>query len=121
MNEVAQQQKLHTVWLVLKFSYGCAAVVIGADKFFNYIVDWSKYLSPLISNMLPLSIPHFMYVVGIVEMIVGLLILSKYTKLGANILSLWFIIIIANLLTMKMYYDIMARDLLLAIASWSLA
>lgn len=121
MNEVRQEQRLHMVWLVLKISYGCAALIIGADKFFNYAVNWSKYLSPLISNALPISIPHIMYTIGVVEILVGLLILSKYTKLGASILSLWFLIIIANLLSMRMYYDIMARDLLLAIAAWSLA
>ena len=63
----------------------------------------------------------FMQGVGVVEMIVGLAILTRWTKLGAYLSACWLVAIAVNLVSMGKFYDIAVRDLLLAVSCFSLA
>lgn len=122
MNEANHfAKKLQVTWFILKLTYGIVAIVAGLDKFFNVITRWDKYVSPLIQNFLPISLTHFMYLVGVVEIIVGIIILSKYTRIGAYLIMAWLLIIVLNLLSMHTFYDICVRDVVMAIGAYSLA
>jgi len=59
---------------------GAGAVSGRADKFFNLLADWPSYMSPLALRVLPFSAPTFMHIVGLIEMVVGLAILTKWTR-----------------------------------------
>ena len=50
-----------------------------------------------------------MHVIGVVEIIAGLIVLSRWTKLGSYIVMLWLIGIAVNLLTTGMFYDLAMR------------
>jgi len=63
----------------LKVGLGLAAFLAGLDKFFNLLADWPGYLSPLLTSLLPVSATTFMWTVGVVEMLVGLAILTRWT------------------------------------------
>jgi hypothetical protein len=54
-------------------------------------------------------------------MIVGLAILTRWTRLGAYIAAAWLVGIALNLVTMGTFFDIAVRDILLAIAAFTLA
>lgn len=113
---------VHASWFTLKITYGIACILVGLDKFFNILTQWSQYLNPKIPMMMHLSIQHFLYGVGILEILVGLLILSKCcTRMGALLLTVWLILIVANLLSLGGYYDIALRDILMAVGAWVLA
>jgi hypothetical protein len=62
-----------------------------------------------------------MYVVGIIEMIVGLAILTRWTLLGSYVATAWLIAIAVNLITTGRYFDIAVRDLALAVSAYTLA
>jgi len=111
----------HRAWHVLKYTYGIVIVIVGLDKFFDFVVRWSQYVSPIVAKMLPVSMHHFMYGVGIVEIIVGILILTKWTRLGAYLAAAWLIIISINLVSMGIYYDIAVRDMVMAAGAYALA
>jgi uncharacterized membrane protein YphA (DoxX/SURF4 family) len=102
MNGVSKpsEVKLHTTWFILKLTYGIVAIVAGVDKFFNLIVHWEQYVSPMVKSMLPISLTHFMYLVGIIEIIAGIIVLSNFTRWGAYIVIAWLLIIVVNLLSM---------------------
>lgn len=121
MNGQTASNLTHGTWLMLKITYGLVAIVAGADKFFNVITYWEHYLSPNISVFIPLPTSQVMYGVGIIEIIVGIMILTKFTRLGAYVMAAWLVIIVANLLSMGMYYDIVVRDLVMAIGALALA
>ena len=106
---------------MLKMTYGLVAIIAGADKFFNLIVHWEKYVSPMVAAYLPINMQYFMYTIGIVEIAVGLLILSQYTRLGAYLIAAWLGIIVLNLLSMGTYYDIAVRDIVMMIGALALA
>jgi hypothetical protein len=62
-----------------------------------------------------------MYLVGIVEVVVGVLVLTKWTRYAAYIASAWLVCIALNLLTTGKYFDIAARDVVMAVGAFTLA
>ena len=53
-------------------TYGIVGIVAGTDL----ITHWEQYVSPIVLHMLPITPTHFMYLVSIVEIGVGILILA---------------------------------------------
>jgi len=113
--------KLDSSWWALRVGIGLAAFLAGADKFFNILADWGMYLSPVAEKLLPVSGKTFMHLAGIVEMAVGLAILTRWTRVGAYIASVWLVLIAVNLLTSGGFFDIAVRDVEVAIAAFVLA
>ena len=113
--------ELDTPWWTLRLTFGLVPIVAGVDKFTNLLVDWTKYLSPVATNALPISASTFMMVVGVIEVIAGLLVLSRFTRFGAYLVSAWLVGIAVNLITTGTYFDIAVRDLVMAIGAFTLA
>jgi hypothetical protein len=61
-----------------------------------------------------------MAVVGVIEIAVGFAILAGWTRLGAYVASAWLLGIAANLL-LAGFYDIAVRDVVMALAAFTLA
>ncbi len=114
-------ERLTTPWWALRVALGAAAFLAGLDKFFNLLADWPGYLSPLVAHLLPVSVASFMHAIGIVEMAVGALILSGYTQLGGYVAAIWLAGIAINLVTTGRYFDVAVRDVVMAIAAFTLA
>jgi hypothetical protein len=79
------------------------------------------YLSPLTTKMLPVSGATFMHVVGVVEIVAGLIVLSRWTKIGSYIVMCWLVAIAVNLVTTGMFFDLAMRDVEIAIGAFVLA
>ena len=107
---------------VLRYSYGIVVLLAGIDKILgtNLIVEWSMYISPFVANLLPVSTGAFLVTIGLVEVVVALMLLTKYQKLGAYLSVAWLLLISVNLLILG-YVDIAIRDVLLAIGALVLA
>jgi len=58
---------------------------------------------------------------GLVAMIVGLMVITRWPRLGAYIASLWLLLIAINLLTTGQYFDIALRDVGLCLSAFGLA
>ena len=121
MNTQTSDRRLDSVWWALRIGLGLGPFLAGLDKFFNLLADWGMYLSPLATRALPVSGPTFMRVVGVIEMIVGLAILTRWTRLGAWVAMGWLVAIAINLVTTGMFFDLAVRDLEIAIAAYALA
>jgi hypothetical protein len=113
--------RLNLARWVLKIGLGVGPVITGFDKFFNKLADWGMYLSPLATKAVPVSGPTFMHAVGVVEIIAGLIVLSRWTRIGSYIVILWLLGIAVNLLTTGLFYDLAMRDLEIAIGAFALA
>jgi uncharacterized membrane protein YphA (DoxX/SURF4 family) len=113
--------RLDQAWWVLRIGLGLGPFLAGLDKFFNILTDWTMYISPLALKVLPFSGQTFMHIVGVIEMIVGLAILTKWTRLGAYVAAVWLVAIAINLLTTKMFFDLAVRDVEIALAAFVLA
>jgi hypothetical protein len=108
-------------WWALRLTYGLIAFLAGLDKFFNLLANWEAYLAPVVSSFVPLSAGTLMRGVGIIEMLVGLLILTNRTRVGGYIASAWLLSIAVNLLLTGSYFDVAVRDVGLAVGAWALA
>jgi hypothetical protein len=116
----AFDSRLNTSWWALKIGLGVGPIITGIDKYFNKLADWGMYLSPLATKMLPVSVTTFMHVVGVVEIVAGLIVLSRWTKIGSYIVMLWLLSIALNLVTTGMFYDLAMRDVEIAIGAFAL-
>lgn len=116
-----KDNRLNTTWWALRILFGVVPMAAGLDKFFNLLTNWEAYLSPLATRIIPLSPATFMHIVGVVEIAAGVLVLTRLTKIGAYVVSVWLSAIALNLLTMGKFLDVAVRDLGLAVAAFSLA
>lgn len=111
---------LKEVQTILKFTYGIIPIVAGADKFTNFLADWGNYLNPSLQAVLPFSTNTLMMIVGIIEIIAGILVFVNPVK-GGYLVSAWLVLIALSLLASGSYLDVAVRDLAMAIGAWSLA
>jgi hypothetical protein len=114
-------KRLNVVWWALKIGLGVGPIITGIDKYFNKLTDWGMYLSPLATKVIPIGTPTFMHIVGVVEIVAGLIVLSRWTRLGSYIVMLWLLGIAVNLLTTGMFYDLAMRDAEIALAAFALS
>ncbi len=113
--------RLNAAWWALRIGLGVGPIITGIDKYFNKLADWGMYLSPLATKVVPVSSVTFMHVVGVMEIVAGLVVLSRWTRLGSYIVMLWLLAIAVNLITTGMFYDLAMRDVEIAIGAFVLA
>jgi hypothetical protein len=110
-------------FLVLRTAFTVAPIVFGLDKFANVLTDWPQYLAPWIDGIVPGTAQQAMYLVGVVEIVAGIVVALR-PRIGGLVVAAWLLGIIINLLTLPGYYDVALRDVGLlagAIALWRLA
>lgn len=112
---------LDGAWLALRTGLGLMALLAGVDKFLNLLTNWTMYVSPLAERVVPVSPATLMHAVGIVEIVVGVAILTAWTRLGAYVAAAWLLAIAINLVTTGMFYDLAVRDVVLSISAYTLA
>ena len=112
--------KLDSAWWALRISLGVVPFLAGMDKFFNVLTNWGMYLSPTAARLLPVSGGTFTHAVGKVEMVVGLAILTRWTRIGSYVAMVWLVLIAVNLIDAG-FLDVAVRDLEMAIAAYTLA
>jgi len=106
-------------WL-LRIGFTVAPIAFGLDKFFNVLVEWPQYLAPVITRNSPWSAQGTMYVVGVIEIVAGLVVLLR-PRFGGYLVAAWLAGIIVNLLLVPGFYDIALRDFGLLLAALTLA
>jgi uncharacterized membrane protein YphA (DoxX/SURF4 family) len=110
----------YQAFALLRVAFTVAPIAFGADKFFNVLVDWPTYLAPWVDDIVPGSGQEFMYVVGGIEILAGVIVALK-PRYGAYVVAGWLAAIIVNLLTYSGFYDIALRDFGLLLGALTLA
>jgi uncharacterized membrane protein YphA (DoxX/SURF4 family) len=116
----ASIQNASQVQQVMRITYGVVPIVAGLDKFTNLLTDWKNYIAPSVASMLPFSASTFMSIVGVIEIIAGIVVLVR-PRVGGYIVMAWLIAIALNLIIGGHYYDVAVRDLVMAVGAFSLA
>lgn len=120
MESSNSQQTLTQTFHLLKYTFGIVPIVAGADKFTNLLTNWKQYINPSIAGILPISSSAFMMIVGVIEIIAGISVLKK-AEIGGYIVAGWLTVIALTLLLGFNYVDVAVRDLVMAIAAFSMA
>jgi len=115
----AKSTPAYQAYQILHFAFTIAPVVAGLDKFFHVLTNWDNYLAPAIARISPIGAHNLMLVVGVVEILAGLLVAIK-PKIGAYVVCAWLLGIVVNLLIFPGYFDIALRDFGLALGALAL-
>jgi uncharacterized membrane protein YphA (DoxX/SURF4 family) len=118
--ERAKGDPAYQAFIALRAGFALLPIVMGIDKFFNNFVNWEQYLAHWIWNISPWSAVHTMHVVGIIEIVAGVLVALK-PRYFAYLVAAWLGGIVIDLLTYSGYYDIALRDGALMLAAITLA
>lgn len=120
MESNIKNQTLTQTFNLLKYTFVIVPIVAGADKFTNLLTNWEQYINPSIAGLLPFSTSAFMMIVGVIEIAAGIIVLKK-AKIGGYIVAGWLTVIALSLLIGFNYVDVAVRDLVMAIAAFSMA
>lgn len=113
--------KVFQTWFLLKLTYTLAPIALGLDKIFlGMLVDWSRYVNPVVFTYVPVTMAQLVMVIGVIEIIAGIVVWF-FPRLGAYVIVAWLAFIILNLVSMNAYYDIIARDVVIAVGALALA
>lgn len=113
--------RLTHAWWTLRIGLGLAPILAGLDKYFNLLTNWEMYLNPLIPRLLHISAPAFMHITGVVEIVAGLLVFSRFTRYAAYIVMAWLLAIAASLVTQGLFFDVAVRDVEISLGAFVLA
>lgn len=105
---------------LLQYTYGLVPIVAGADKFANILTEWGQYVGSGFADMLPFGVSTFMAIVGIIEIVAGILVLMR-PKIGAYVVMGWLVAIALSLIVSGRYLDVAVRDIVMAIGAFVLA
>ena len=116
LNEPVQQ----AFWL-LRIGFTVAPIAFGLDKFAEVLTnDWERYLAPAFNDIIPGSAHDAMLIVGVIEILAGLLV-AVAPRIGAYVVAGWLAGIILNLLIVGGFGDIALRDFGLLLGALTLA
>ena len=110
----------YQAFTILRVTFVVVPILSGVDKFFNLMVEWPRYLAPWVNDLMPGSGQDFMYVVGAIEILAGIVVLLS-PKWGSLLVAAWLAGIIVNLLIAADFYDIALRDFGLLLGALALA
>ena len=113
-------QELKPTFHLLKYTFGIVPIVAGIDKFTDLLTQWENYLNPGIAHLIPFTPHTFMMIVGVIEIIAGLIVLAR-PIIGGYIVSAWLTLIAITLLASGNYLDVAVRDIVMGIGAFSLA
>ena len=117
---VARRTGADEAYLLLRTVFTVAPIAFGLDKFAQVLSDWDFYLAPWINDLVPGSAHDAMMLVGVVEVLAGVLVALR-PRLGGYVVALWLAGIIVNLVTLGDYYDVALRDFGLLVSALALA
>jgi uncharacterized membrane protein YphA (DoxX/SURF4 family) len=95
-------------------------IIAGFDKFADTLANWSGYVAPVVTQNLPLRPDALMRIVGVVEIVAGMLVALR-PRIGAYVVAGGLAAIIFNLFALGHYWDVVLRDFGLLLGALALA
>ena len=120
-SKVLRRDPAVQAFTLLRVAFTVAPILFGLDKFAEVMIsDWPKYLATEFNDLIPGSAQDAMYLVGVVEIVAGLVVLVA-PRLGGLLVAGWLAGIIVSLLLVGGYGDIALRDFGLLLGALTLA
>jgi hypothetical protein len=113
------QEGSQQAYSILHVGFAVLPIAAGLDKFLHLLVNWDQYLAPTLARLLPVDGHTFMLMVGVIEIVAGLLVWFK-PRIGAYVVAAWLWGIIIDLLLVPGYFDVALRDFGLSLGALAL-
>jgi hypothetical protein len=108
-------------FMLLRIGFTVAPILFGLDKFAEVLFDnWPAYLATEFNDILPGSAQDAMYIVGVVEILAGIVVFIA-PRFGGLLVAGWLGGIIVSLLLVGGYGDIALRDFGLLLGALTLS
>ena len=108
-------------FLLLRIAFTVAPILFGLDKFAEVLTDdWTKYLASEYNNIIPGSAQDAMYMIGVVEILAGIIVFVV-PRFGGLLVAGWLAGIIVSLLLVGGYGDIALLDFGLLLGALTLS
>src|SRR2546426_8842221 len=78
----------YQAYLLLRIGFVVAPLLFGLDKFFNILVDWDRYLAPVVNDLVPGNAHQAMLAVGVIEIVAGLAVALR-PRFGGYLVAAW--------------------------------
>jgi len=99
----------HVAFLLLRTVFTVAPILFGLDKFVRILTsDWERYLAGWMDDLIPGDAVMAMSIVGVVEIVAGVLV-AFLPRLGGLVVAGWLLGIIVSLVSVGGYLDIALR------------
>jgi hypothetical protein len=119
--EVLRRDPAAQAFLLLRIAFTVAPILFGLDKFAGVLTDdWTRYLAPAFNDVIPGNAADAMHIVGVVEIVAGLVV-AVTPRFGGLLVAAWLGGIIVNLLIVGGYGDIALRDFGLLLGALTLS
>jgi uncharacterized membrane protein YphA (DoxX/SURF4 family) len=119
--ETIKRDPVAQAFLVMRIAFTVAPILFGLDKFANVLTDdWTRYLATQFNDIIPGNASDAMHIVGVVEIVAGLVV-AVVPRFGGLLVAGWLAGIIVNLLLVGGYGDIALRDFGLLLGALSLS
>jgi len=123
--EVAPQSLLRDgnrlAFVLLRTVFTAAPILFGLDKFARVLTDdWERYLAPWMNDLIPGDAHTAMMIVGVVEVLAGVVV-AFLPRFGGLLVAAWLAGIIVSLVSVGGYLDIALRDFGLLVAALALS
>ena len=120
-SETLRRDPAAQAFLLLRIAFVVAPILFGIDKFANVLTDdWTRYLATEFNDIIPGSAADAMHIVGVVEIVAGLVV-AITPRFGGLLVAAWLGGIIVSLLLVGGYGDIALRDFGLLLAALTLS
>lgn len=106
---------VRTTHTTLRYLFAAVPIVAGLDKFTNLLAQWEVYLNPLALTIVPVTTPTFMHIVGVIEIIAGILVFVK-PRIGGFVVMGWLLAIALQLIIWGRFLDVAVRDIVIALS-----
>lgn len=111
----SESHAVQTTHTLLKYLFTAVPIIAGADKFTNILAQWDAYLNPLALRIVPVSASTFMHLVGVIEIVAGILVFVR-PRLGGFVVMGWLLAIALQLVVWGQFLDIAVRDIVIALS-----
>ena len=110
----------YQAFFLLRTVFTIAPILFGLDKYFHVLVNWDRYIAPVLVRQAPWNAHEIMYAVGAIEILAGLIVAVR-PRFGGYLVAAWLAGIIVNLLLIPGFYDVALRDFGLFVGALALA
>lgn len=107
-------QRLSAAWWLLKLTYGAFFLWSGAYKLLGSTEQLSGMVSTYFKAISPFSLTDFFTLFAWVELIIGLMIFTIFTRIGAYLGALLVLAICVNLFMLDSFFTLAITNLVIA-------
>lgn len=112
---ISDMRKLTGTWWLLKIGYGLYWFAVGIDKFFGMVTVSEQRVGKVTLSLIPVSLRQLLHIIGAVEIIIAVMILTKWPRWGSYLGLILMAGIVLNLILMGAHYDIAIHGTIIAL------